>query len=111
MKLALILKVMDVGEIVFISSRLALGALASFLAIVWWSKTRDVAWMLIVVATIAAYAETVYAILDRFGLTEGVRFSIGSVPLASIILPNLPTLLYIIAFTVMIARKSRSRQR
>ena len=67
--------------------------------------------MLIVVATIAAYAETVYAILDRFGLTEGVFFSIGSVPLASLIMPNLPTLLYIIAFTVMVARKSRKSLR
>jgi hypothetical protein len=100
---------MDFGEIVLISSRLALGAVASFLAIVLWSKTRDVAWMLMVVATIAAYAETVYAILDRFGLTEGVRFSIGSVPLASLILPNLPTVLYICAFAVMVARKTRSR--
>ncbi len=102
---------MDVGEIVLISSRLALGAVSSFLAIVLWSKTRDVAWMLIVVATIAAYAETVYAILDRFGLTEGVQLAIGSVPLASIIMPNLPTLLYIVAFTVMVARKSGTRLR
>jgi hypothetical protein len=102
---------MDVGEIVLISSRLALGAVSSFLAIVLWSKTRDVAWMLIVVATIAAYAETVYAILDRFGLTEGVQLAIGSVPLASIIMPNLPTLLYIVAFAVMVARKSGARLR
>lgn len=100
---------MDVGEIILISSRLVLGAASSFLAIVLWSKTRDVAWMLIVIATIAAYAETVYTILDRFGLTEGVRFSIGSVPLASLILPNVPTLLYIAAFAVMVARKARSR--
>jgi hypothetical protein len=65
--------------------------------------------MLIVVASIASYAETVYAILDRFGLTEGVRFSVGSVPLASLIMPNVPTLLYIIAFLVMVARKTRIR--
>jgi len=45
---------MDVGEVMLISSRLAFGAVASFLAIVLWSKTRDVAWMLIVIATIAA---------------------------------------------------------
>ncbi len=100
---------MDVGEVTLISSRLVLGAAASFLAIVLWSKTRDVAWMLIVVATIASYADTVYAILERFGLTGGLRLSIGSVPVASLLLPNLPTVLFIAAFSVMVARKSRSR--
>jgi len=100
---------MDIGEIILISSRLALGAAASFLAIVLWSKTRDVAWMLMVVATIAAYAETVYSILERFGLAAGARIMVGGVPLASLILPNLPTLLYIVAFAVMVARKVRTR--
>lgn len=100
---------MDIGEIVLISSRLVLGASASFMAIVLWSKTRDIAWMLMVIGTIAAYAETVYSILGRFGLTEGTRFLLGSVPVASLVLPNLPTAVYIGAFAVMIARKVRSR--
>jgi hypothetical protein len=99
---------MDAGEIALISSRLVLGSGASFLAIVLWSKTRDIAWMLIVLGTIAAYADTVYVILDRFGLTEGA-FMVGSVPIASLVLPNVPTAVYIAAFSVMIARKFRSR--
>jgi hypothetical protein len=100
---------MDIGAIVLIVSRLALGATASFLAIMLWSKTRDVAWMLMVVGTIAAYAETVYSILERFGIADGSLFSIGAVPLASIILPNIPTAFYIAAFAVMVARKTRRR--
>ncbi|MDL2230155.1 hypothetical protein LJC14_07905, partial [Treponema sp. OttesenSCG-928-L16] len=82
---------MDTGEIIYIVSRLFLGALASFFAIMLWSKTRDTAWMLVVIGTIAAYIETVYSILELFGITEGSRIIIGSIPLASIILPNLPT--------------------
>ncbi len=100
---------MDIGEVVLVSSRLALGAVASFLAIVLWSKTRDVAWMLMVAGTIAAYAETVYSILERFGLSDGSRFVIGLVPVASIVLPNLPTAFYIAAFAVMVARKLKAR--
>ncbi len=100
---------MDVGEVIFISSRLVLGALACFFAILLWSKTRDIAWMLMVVGSIAAYAETVYAIMARFGISESIGLSIGSVPIASIVLPNLPTLSYIAAFLIMVVRKSRRR--
>lgn len=99
---------MDAGEILFIVSRLTTGALAAFFAIMLWSKTRDVAWMLIVIGTIAAYVETVYSILDLFGLA-GTRFSVGSVPVAAILLPNLRTGFFIAAFVVMVVRKLRRK--
>jgi hypothetical protein len=98
---------MDSGQIIFITSRLVLGALASFFAIMLWSKTRDVAWMLMVIGTIAAYIETVYSILDLFGISGEDRFLIGTVPAVSIILPCLRTIFFSIAFIVMVFRKYR----
>jgi hypothetical protein len=74
-----------------------------------WSKTRDIAWMLMVIGTIAAYVETVYSILGLFGITGGAVLSIGSVPLVSIVLPCLPTVFFIAAFAVMVVRKYRHR--
>ena len=100
---------MDTGQVVYILSRLGLGALASFFAIMLWSKTRDVAWMLMVIATIAAYVETVYAILTLFGISGGNILLIGSVPLFSIVLPCLPTVFIIAALTVMVVRRYRRR--
>ena len=97
---------MDAGEILFIVSRLTTGALAAFFAIMLWSKTRDVAWMLMVIGTIAAYVETVYSILQLFGIT-GTQLSIGSIPVAAILLPNLRTGFFIAAFVVMVVRKLR----
>ncbi|MDR1278721.1 MAG: hypothetical protein LBK02_08215 [Treponema sp.] len=98
---------MDVGQIVYVISRLVLGALASFFAIMLWSKTRDVAWMFMVIGTIAAYIETVYSILNLFGITGENSFLIGSVPVASIVLPCLRTIFFIAAFIVMVYRKYR----
>ena len=100
---------MDTGQLVYILSRLVLGALASFFAIMLWSKTRDVAWMLMVIGTIAAYVEIVYAILNLFGISGGNIFMIGSMPLMSILLPSLPTVFFIAAFLVMVVRKYRRR--
>ena len=100
---------MDSGQLVYVLSRLSLGALASFFAIMLWSKTRDIAWMLMVIGTIAIYVETVYSILGLFGISGRNLVTIGTVPLISIILPNLPMIFFISAFAVMVVRKYRRR--
>ncbi|MDR0597761.1 MAG: hypothetical protein LBG14_04575 [Treponema sp.] len=96
---------MNTGHLIYVLSRLILGALASFLAIMVWSKTRDAAWMLMVIGIIADYAEVVYSILGIFGITEGTAPLAGSAPMAALALANLPTCFFIAAFLVMIARK------
>ena len=99
---------MDLGQAIYVLSRLGLGAVASFFAIMLWARTRDVAWMLMVIGIIAAYVETVYAILNIFGIGGGTILAIGSMPLLSIILPNLPMVFFIAAFAVMVVRKYRT---
>jgi hypothetical protein len=98
---------MDTGELIYLSSRLFLGALASFFAIMLWSKTRDAAWMLMVMGTLAAYIENVYVILDLFGLSWEETPVTGSVPLTLILLPGLRNVFFIAAFLVMVIRKYR----
>ena len=98
---------MDSGQIALVSSRLFLGSVGAFFAIMLWSKTRDAAWMLVVTGTIAAYIEIVYSILDMFGITADYELYAGSVSLAAIILPALRMSFFIAAFLVMIIRKYR----
>ena len=100
---------MDSGQIIYILCRLGLGAVAAFLAILLWSRTRDLAWMLMVMGAIASYAETVYSMLELFGVIGNNAPRIGSMPVASIVLPCLPMAFFIAAFSVMVARKYRSR--
>ena len=100
---------MDTGQLVYIICRLALGAVAAFLAIMLWSKTRDLAWMFLVIGAIAAYVEVVYSILELYGMTGGNRVSIGAMPVMSIVLPCLPMIFLIIALAVMVLRKYRNR--
>ena len=100
---------MDSGQLIYIVSRLSLGALAAFFAILLWSKTRDVAWMLMVIGAIASYVDTVYSILLLFGIAGQNLPSIGSMPVVSIVLPCLPMVFFIAAFAVMVVRKYRGR--
>jgi len=100
---------MDTGQVVYILCRLILGALASFLAIMLWSKTRDAAWIFAIIGTIIAYAETVFSVLNLMGIGGGNILSGNSVFFMSILLTCLPTVFFIAAFAVMVARKYRRR--
>ncbi|MDR2471075.1 MAG: hypothetical protein LBD09_03065 [Treponema sp.] len=99
---------MDAGGLLFIVSRLGTGAAAAFVAIMLWSRTRDTAWMLMVIGVILLYVETVYSILEMFGVT-GEQPSVGSVTAAAILLPSLRNGFFIAAFTVMVIRTFRRR--
>ncbi|MCL2440238.1 MAG: hypothetical protein FWD14_00715 [Treponema sp.] len=99
---------MDAGQTIFVSSQLILGAVAAFLAILLWPKIRDAAWMLVIFGTIVAYIETVYSVLNDFGITGGEILVIGSVPLISFILPSIRMTFFICAFAIMVYKQSRN---
>jgi hypothetical protein len=84
-------------------TRLGVGALATFLAIVLWSNTRDPAWMLIIMGTIIRYGEIIYSTFQVFGIlrTEAVVFG---VPMVRLVLVNLPPVLYAVGFVVALSR-------
>ncbi|MDR2376843.1 MAG: hypothetical protein LBD96_10455 [Treponema sp.] len=94
---------MDSGEAIFVFSRLVIGALAAFFAIMLWSRTRDTAWLLMIGGTITAYGESLYTILNLFGISAPLP-AISPVPVLAIVLSNVPMLFYMAAFLVMVAR-------
>ncbi|MDR3147928.1 MAG: hypothetical protein LBU00_06095 [Treponema sp.] len=99
---------MDSEQAVLVFSRLVIGALAAFCAIMLWSRTRDTAWMLMVGGTITAYGEKLYTVLKLFGIAAPLPV-VGSIPLVAIVLSNVPMLFYIAAFLVMVVRSYGSR--
>jgi hypothetical protein len=101
--------IMDSGQTLFILCQLVFGAVATFLAIMLWSRTRDAAWMLIVIGTIIAYVEIVHHILGFFGMGGGESVLIGTVPLVAFILPLLRLSFFIAAFLIMIIRQFKQK--
>jgi len=85
--------------------RFAVMAVTTFLAIIVWSRIRDLAWMLIVVGIIASYADILYSLLVEYGLVPDAARSAGATGLLAYIFPNLPWLFFCLAFVVMIRRR------
>jgi hypothetical protein len=87
------------------ASRFLIGAFATFLAILVWSRTRDTAWMLIVVGTVAHYADVVFQALDTLGVVRMDQVSLAGVAIFPLILTNLPMLFFSVAFLVIVVRR------
>jgi hypothetical protein len=100
---------MDWGNTAYIICRLVLGAVSSFLAILLWSRTRDTAWILVIISAIIGYVEVVYSILNLLGIISENILSEKVVLIISILLSCLPTVFIIAAFAVMALRKYRRR--
>jgi len=80
-------------------------AFTTFLSIILWSRTRDPAWMLVVIGVIAGYADILYSILKEFGLVPpGVPAWLGAA-LPDLIIPVLPWFFFSLAFFLMLTRK------
>jgi len=100
---------MDLGNTAYIISRLALGAVSSFLAILLWSRTRDAAWIFVIISAIISYVEVIYSILNLFGVISENIMSENAVLIITILLSCMPTVFIIAAFFVMALRKYRRR--
>ncbi|MDR1363454.1 MAG: hypothetical protein LBJ35_05340 [Spirochaetaceae bacterium] len=98
---------MDSGTLVLITTRILFSAAAAVFAIVVWSKTRDAVWMLLVLGVVSSYIETVYSVLEMFGITENIFPAIDSVPILTIAVSCLPSAFFIAAFCLFLAKRKR----
>lgn len=98
---------MSTSDLVLNLTRLGVGALATLLAILLWSNTRDSAWMLIITGTIIRYGQVLYDTFRFFGVmptAHGTFIGLPAGAIVRLVLDNLPTALYAVGFIVVLAR-------
>ncbi len=91
--------------IVAMTISLSTGALATFFAIMLWPRTRDIAWMLVIIGIIIHYGALVFQALEVFGIARVQLDDPVAAELLRAILTNVPLVFYIIASLVMIKRR------
>jgi hypothetical protein len=98
---------MEIAEI-SILIRLAIGAVGTFFAILLWSKSRDSAWVLVVIGTLISYTEIIFSTLVNLRLVQPdafFLFGLEGFPLVHTVLVNLPMIFFTIAFIIVISRR------
>jgi hypothetical protein len=96
----------EFGEVAILV-RLVVGAFGTFCAILLWARSRDLAWILVILGILVAYAGIVITTLEAFGLLRWQDVVIAGVPaaeLVSLVLTNLPTILISLGLLVALAR-------
>lgn len=96
---------MSIAAFILMLSKLVVGAVATFLAILVWSRTREAAWVLVVAGVLATYAGIIWATLEQFGILSLETFRVSVVPVGALVAQNLPVLLFIAAFTVFLVKR------
>ena len=96
---------MESTDFVFMMSNIVVGGITTFVAVLLWSKTRDIAWILMIVGTILYYIYIIYNVLDKFGIVGNYSPIIYGIPVVKVALSNLPLIFFAIAFIVVIGRK------
>ena len=96
---------MLISDLIIVLSRLLFGAIATFFAILLWSKTRDIAWVLVIIGTLISYAEIVFITLEKFGLVGSEMWEVQGVPVFKLLLINLPMVFFTAAFISIVFRK------
>ena len=98
-------------EIIFFAIKLILGGLIAFLAIMLWSRTRELAWMLLVLAAVTGYSALVYDLLLRLGFVTSREIMLfgNELPLIKLILSIVPSLFVILAFLRMLFKTGRNK--
>lgn len=93
------------SEILFYIIKLVIGGIVAFLAIMLMSKTRDGAWMCMVCGFLCSYASVVYDLMICLGVFTTTGVMLLGIPLIPLIFTIVPSVFYIIAFIIMLARK------
>ena len=91
--------------LVLLLSRLAFGAVATFLAIVLWSNIRDTAWMFMMIGAIVNYGETVLTTLEFFGVVRIEWLPVYGISVFRIVFAVLPAVFFSVGFGVMVYRR------
>jgi hypothetical protein len=94
---------MTINEIT-IMIKLFVGALSTFFAILLWSKTRDMAWILVIAGVLIDYANIVVQTLAGFGILNMESLAVYGIPMLDMFLGSAPKLLFITGFIIMIKR-------
>jgi len=96
---------MDFASFAIIISKVIIGGIGTFFAVLLWSKTRDAAWIFVILGVIVEYIAIVYSTLEMFGVVGNNIITFYEIPVLKLLLSVLPMLFFIFAFITVIARK------
>ncbi|HZK19295.1 MAG TPA: hypothetical protein VFC68_01075 [Treponemataceae bacterium] len=92
------------SELVLFITKLVLGGIAAFLAILVWSKTRDSAWICFIGGILFSYVGIIVDMMHSMGMITSQKYKVLDVSLLTLVFTIIPYAFYIAAFLIAICR-------
>ncbi len=90
--------------VVAIAIKLVAGFIAAFVSVLLWSKTRDGAWLTMVMGVVFLYLGTLLEVLDSFGFIMYKSLLYGEIEILPLLFSVLPYLFFGIGMTLFLIR-------
>jgi len=101
---------MALKDIIMLTSQVSVGAIVTFFAILLWSHTREIEWMLVIMGALLKYVEILIHTLILLGVIQGDIYIIPRYVDVELLLKILPQLFYGAAFIVKLAKIVRGME-
>lgn len=100
---------MTQSEMILYVIKLVMGGLSALFAILLWSKTKDFAWMSLVIGVVFSYLGLLFNMFVDAGIlvTLGPLIPGTELPLLTVVLIVIPNIFFILAFVLMLHRSSK----
>lgn len=90
--------------VIAVSIKLVTGFIAAFTSALLWSKTRDRAWLTMVLGVVFLYLGTLFEILDFFGFVMYKSLQVGEIELLPFLFSVLPYLFFSVGMVFFLSR-------
>ncbi len=90
--------------VVVMGLKLIVGFLAAFVSIILWSKTRDGAWLTVVLGVVFLYLGTLLNILKEFGFISYNSLLYGEIEILPLVFELLPFIFFGIGMLIFLIR-------
>jgi len=101
---------MALKDIIMLTSQVSVGAIVTFFAILLWSHTREIEWMLVILGALLKYVEILVHTLILLGVIQGDIYIIPRYVDVELLLKILPQLFYGAAFIVKLVKIMRGTE-
>ena len=97
---------MSIEQVILFAVKLVFAGASGAAAMIFWSKTKDIAWTFIISGFIFRYIGFVYELFETLNIISFEKFIIAQVPLVSLVFSIIPDCLFLSGFALLINRKN-----
>lgn len=87
--------------------KLIAGFLAALISVLLWSKTRDSAWLTVVLGVVFLFLETLFEVLDAFGVEMYKEIQYGDIEILPLIFGTVPFIFFGLGMLIFLLRMRR----